>query len=76
VQTSDVRAIAPGKLGTLVYATEGKAIKQYDPSSMQSRDVAMTARVPDTISMQYPPRKQYIYFISGDDLVQVSASSR
>ena len=66
-----MRLLAPGKPGNVVYATESRELKQYDVTSKRTKDIATIARVPDTITINYPPRKQYIYFKSGDNIIQV-----
>ena len=69
--SGDVRLLAPGKPGTIVYATEEKQLKQYDVITKRTKDIATLAKVPDTITIDYPPRKQYVYFKSGDNIIQV-----
>ena len=68
---NNVRLLAPGKPGTIVYATESKVLKQYDTTTKRTKEIATIARVPDTITIDYPPRKQYVYFKSGDSIIQV-----
>ena len=70
--SGDVRLLAPGKPGTIVYATEERQLKQYDVSTKRTKDIATLTKVPDTITIDYPPRKQYVYFKSGDNIIQVS----
>ena len=69
--TGNVRVLGNAKAGTLAYATEDRYVYLYDPVREVTKEIMRTSKPSDRVEVQYPRRKQYLYFLSGDNLVQV-----